>query len=1752
MKKSTKRFCLKLAAGFLSTTIIASLASPMNVLATSNASATDNTDVLLENVTIDSSSTNYSENIIREIEEERDEFSKTFLLTDGTYYTYVSPVAIHEFVEDKWIEIDESLRETPATISDAEETVKDFVKGVETTSSQVSTYSFSEPNTSLSVTCVGGATQTETGYNLPANGALVIRPETITKFSMANKALLSATLSVNIDNNVFNPTVAMYLKSLASEVTSSTPYSEINNCSNIYYKMYSNSTAAYNFDITDIYSKWERGLLANNGIAIIAPAVSVFPLSFSSMPVLSLKYKNVSANDSSFTYHTLDLGKAGILSINDVTNAFKLEQPIAGLDCSLLPVALTKTIDSANFSLNSYANVSSAWNYEYSLAINGSYATATLPQGTIIDFVQTANVTNEGYQVWEKCQHSDYVNTATLYVTQTAAEAGGVGNTYEGCYFDIDGIKYVFNNFGRLDYIEKADKVLDISYAYSNEADKLLINALTDADGNKYCITYSLYTINNKKYPYASKIEVKDASDNAITFAGTNLITTITNTVIDSTIVSTYSYYDGSTSSYTYDLTGKLLKITGTDGVETELQYKSNDNLYLTGYTQTKNDTVINEFTISSDNTYERIFEGTLIETEIQRYDSEFQLVAYHYGTNIISMSYKDGVIDSYAIDNNGNIENKVINGDFSTNPYNDGYWFPVSTAWPEYNINQKNERFMNDSAEAVIGIKQYVQGLEADKTYVFSAETLVERSIPSNDYSFTANITLFNESGITLKNIDLPFDVTLLNETQTRMCAFKTDVNCIAMISICANGNVGSFVVDNVRLYEATSEDGSVAIPTISTSNPIVQTEMENGVVTKETISDGQQKLVQEYFYNSDYTKLLESIDFNNVSTHFDYSGKTGKLTEKGYTLNGESIANPLEYSYKSAELLDRVERAIDSTTDTNYYAFAQYSYDPASRVESLTNNGYRYLFTYNDIGNITKIQKQSVTEESSTTDLVNYNYNNQNIGTIEYSNGYKLEYLYDTITNKISKISCYKLDEGTPINIGSYSYTYENNEIKETILSFSDLSYDIKISKTATGHNIYYVSDDVETLVYTKYKSSTSTVEEYISSVSGNDLYETFTRTDVVETVNGNNTELYSTFTGSKDSVIDNATLTYEGTNNTVKDYFGRATSKHFTLETVTSNNATQSDLLSLTQNYSYHDFGIDLEDGLIRTSNLIESATNEYTLSRTINNTTTTDIEMDLSYYYIYDDLGNIKFSYMRYPDGTYHLESCYQYDEANQVVAVLSADDVATYDSGYNFVSYTYDAIGNVTKKTFDGNITISNINSALTSEFYVSDESVWNTFDWEDLKNITFSNTNPTREITYTYKALGQLDRYIETAYTYEDNGDIATTTVVHNIEVGYDAYGNPSTHIGESPLNGTVIADLFWNGNLLESAIVYDGETPEKKITFKYDENGFRINKTIYEYNSSSTPRETQHINYIWEDGTLTGMQIINTGENNTKEYFYTNILYDNTGTPYGITSPTGSAYYFLRDGSDSVRGLIGPDGELIAFAQYDAFGNVQMAFMGDSILDRAYSKVTALYNPCTYKGYLFDYELGMYFIQNKCYSPAFGRFLSEDSVETLTEPKDNPLDTNLHLFCNNNPVNSSDVNAEWNRDKFTFSGDKAYDVKVEMSKAFLSRPFCTLFASKILNETGSWDYINGRCYNEMDVERIASNLFARCVGNYAESAVNRVNATWGDGWIVNNRNSGTIIITENDINADKYLKIWQAAPSIKIYAALKGIYITL
>lgn len=63
--------------------------------------------------------------------------------------------------------------------------------------------------------------------------------------------------------------------------------------------------------------------------------------------------------------------------------------------------------------------------------------------------------------------------------------------------------------------------------------------------------------------------------------------------------------------------------------------------------------------------------------------------------------------------------------------------------------------------------------------------------------------------------------------------------------------------------------------------------------------------------------------------------------------------------------------------------------------------------------------------------------------------------------------------------------------------------------------------------------------------------------------------------------------------------------------------------------------------------------------------------------------------------------------------------------------------------------------------------------------------------------------------------------------------------------------------------------------------------------------------------------------------------------------------------------------------------------------------------------NPIRYRGYYFDRETGLYYLNARYYSPEWRRFISPDDTAYLDPESVNGL--NLYAYCNNDPVNYAD-----------------------------------------------------------------------------------------------------------------------------------------
>ncbi len=111
------------------------------------------------------------------------------------------------------------------------------------------------------------------------------------------------------------------------------------------------------------------------------------------------------------------------------------------------------------------------------------------------------------------------------------------------------------------------------------------------------------------------------------------------------------------------------------------------------------------------------------------------------------------------------------------------------------------------------------------------------------------------------------------------------------------------------------------------------------------------------------------------------------------------------------------------------------------------------------------------------------------------------------------------------------------------------------------------------------------------------------------------------------------------------------------------------------------------------------------------------------------------------------------------------------------------------------------------------------------------------------------------------------------------------------------------------------------------------------------------------------------------------------------------------------------VEDLYWGSGNLACHYTYDTWGNVI------SVTDINGKEITnanhiGLMNPIRYRGYYYDSEIGMYYLQSRYYNPQVGRFINADGY--VKTPTDSLFSTNMFAFCENNPVNKSDLTGDF------------------------------------------------------------------------------------------------------------------------------------
>ena len=1686
--------------------------------------------------------------IVCEVDSKRNACKKDYLLEDGSFCSVITASPIHEYCNGRWIEKNKSAKA---------ETIEQVVNALKTSnnsriseSEQTSTRgdnTYSESN-GLIIDWADNSYSVENGtlwHTLDGDEtAFYVKPAQVDQYTANGCIVKSAVFSLDCELSGTDADTYIY--------TWSNNYENMTISDTVYSIAKINTDSTYAYDITHLFNKWERGKEANTGFAYLDANTSNISVS---NPCLVINYIDTASHSLDCTYHSVNLGSAGIIYINDVTNCFTLKQKILNYSYNnKTDLSIYRTYDSTDASINNLSGIKSTFNFESVLNVNPDYAEWTMFDGNTVSFIPSNPlVSSDGYEVWDLLPSANSANlNALLYLPATE-------NSSLAPYTLINGLKYWFGDGGCIDRIVSVPSNDNImSFTYKASYIEILLQ-----DGNKYRIE------KNNPNNSVSAVKLLDATNNPVTDENNiEKKTTFSFVENNNQMTNTVTFYNGDSSVYVFDAEGHLLYVSSTannSSIRCEFEYAEYPDQslgsYITGYELFNNNsnTAYESLTIDSDNTFKRVFTDISGKEENIYYDSNYRIVTY-VGKNASRkcIDYdENGILNSYVFDDpnyySENNDAELLNGnDF---PYkNLSPW----TRLTNYNGDSGNlasssniKRVSNPhgrtgngvlfglTIDNIFDISLYRDVpntiFEADKTYVFGGEVYLDEVL--SDLSRTVSISIEIApvlNGIPSTNYTeyskITFDNTLLNEWQYRRKAFKLEDDSVIRFKLNYSNQGGQVYFMMPTLFE--SSDSITDLDDLVTSSPIEYT-YSNGKTTSETmiwerLNDTDLTMSTAYSYNQD-GKICSYEDYNGNQTYYQYDSDGG-LSGKGHSIDGQNNitdVNSLAYDAENAllstsQIVKNVETNNNVTLSTGYEKESTTENGNVISCVTVHHNGYDQVFKYNADGMLIETYSESTSLPNDHTNYgMTYQYvDNYESFMIDYSNGYReISYKYDEDGHTYRCIECWQVTAENETMLKSYYYQFDDNG--ELLKSYDD-STNIMVNYESGSYSLYENDNNNPILIFSNETTSDGYVQTYsntfysLPKVGEEQLYscpDTIETTPSAVSVDSDGFKT-SVSTVNAEKNLRSYIMTAEYNRMSVEDYFGRLSHKETYVEHDFRDNMSGS--MYSDAEYEYKDLGNGRTSGLVSEYSSTISGSFEHPNSTQPNVQTITNFSTSYSRKYEYDNRGNVTFVYVE-SNNSIEPKEYYEYDNANQIITEINFENRIC-------AHYTYDSGGNLTAKIY-----------------YDYDELVFNVTNRsiEDLGN-------ETDRITYQYDSVWK-DRLIN----------------INGTPITYDKMGNPLNYIGTNIEGETVSGTLEWQGNSLS---VF--ESNKIRIEYQYDRNGFRTSKAVYGKtvtNNNTVYSNKYIVDYLWDNGILIGLIFSGLNENteDREEMLNVNFIYDEEGSVTGYVSYLGIPYMFKKDIHDNILSLVFPDGEDLFTYSYDSWGKATATYSeywSSDPFRLIMVKAIARLCPMAYHGYLYDYETGMCFNKGRCYSPDWGRNINPEDYEKLVERPENPLEANLYIFCNNNPLNILDKTASWNRE-YTGIEWKSNGFEVAMSEMFASRPICTLFASHVIKTRGTWDLDIGYNYMGMSVEDIASDLFAHYVGKYAKASINKVNAVWGDGWILNNSKSDMIFVYNEDPNLNnpnnpneygKYYKIWIAAPEIKVYAQKEGIFITL
>ena len=445
------------------------------------------------------------------------------------------------------------------------------------------------------------------------------------------------------------------------------------------------------------------------------------------------------------------------------------------------------------------------------------------------------------------------------------------------------------------------------------------------------------------------------------------------------------------------------------------------------------------------------------------------------------------------------------------------------------------------------------------------------------------------------------------------------------------------------------------------------------------------------------------------------------------------------------------------------------------------------------------------------------------------------------------------------------------------------------------------------------------------------------------------------------------------------------------------------------------------------------------------------------------------------------------------------------------------NYTYDANGNILSVSGDQTVTYEYDDlGQLVWEKNATAGKAWN-YTYDNGGNI-LSRTEYTCSGSGTVSGSGTT-----TSYTYGDAewGDLLTA--YNGEEITYDGIGNPLSYRGWT---------MSWQSGRQLAGMTKGSDT----LSFAYNESDLRTNKTVNGVAHS----------YVWQ-GSKLAADITDT----YALYFH----YDSSGEVIGFTrtaNGTDTEYFYVKNLQGDVLKVITATGTEAATYTYDAWGKL-LTSTGD----------LAEVNPIRYRGYYYDTETGLYYLQSRYYDPEVGRFINSDAYATTNIT--NLLASNAFLYCYNCPTCYADDSGEDPFGRLNII-DYAFIHRMVQLKCQKDYGWSMEVGVKYIDLNGKFRRGRLDLYDELtnqyyEVKSIGASLLrstARQMNNYDISTITRNQLTpgRGTGWFCDSFEYGMydvyyesagcgLIVYVPTINDERRNKAILTAAAVAVGAAL-------